>query len=177
MFDVAWRLGATMAVLAALALLGLNVGCNPEVYPVDGAWGQTPQVQITSYLAAIARGSPQEALALWAPAAESSAPLQARRALITDELLTHGPLLEYRLLDVEWWRTRDPPAAIDNQDEAGGARVRVAIGSSGRPERVYWFDLLVAAGHWGEAADQPEKQWAIVDIYPEGAAPLAWAWD
>jgi hypothetical protein len=52
MLDVAWRLGATLAALAGLAFLGSNVSCNPEFYLVDGAWGQTPQVQIASYLAA-----------------------------------------------------------------------------------------------------------------------------
>jgi hypothetical protein len=176
MLDVAWRLGATLAALAALAFLGSNVSCNPEFYLVDGAWGQTPQVQIASYLAAVAGGNRQEALDLWSPAGGSSAPLQARRASVTDELLIHGPDLEYRVLDVEWWRTRDQPAAIDEPDDAGGARVRVAIGSRGRPERVYWFDLLVSGGHQ-EAADPPGEQWAIVDVYLEGAAPLAWAWD
>jgi hypothetical protein len=177
MLDVAWRLGATLAALAVLAFLGSNVSCNPDIHLADGAWGQTPQVQIASYLAATAGGDRQEALALWAPAGECSAPLQARRASVTDELLTYGPNLEYRILGVEWWRTRDEPGAIDDPDEAGGARVRVAIGSKGRPERVYRFDLLVSGDHREEAADQPLQQWAIVDVYPEGAAPLAWAWD
>jgi hypothetical protein len=175
MLDLAWRLGATLAALAVLAFLGSNVSCNPDIHLVDGAWGQPPQVQITSYLAAIAGGNRQEALALWAPAGEFSAPLQARRASVTDDLLTHGPYLEYRILDVEWWRTWDEPGAIDDPDEAGGARVRVAIGSRGQTESVYRFDLLVADGHRGEAADQPLSQWALVDVYPEGAAPLAWA--
>jgi hypothetical protein len=177
MLDVAWRLGATLAALAVLAFLGSNVSCNPPSHPADGAWGQAPQVQIASYLAAIAGGNRQEALALWAPAGESSASLQARRASVTDELLTYGPNLEYRLLDVEWWRTWDKPAAIDDPDEAGGARVRVAIASRSQSEKVYRFDLLIAVGHREEAADQPVRQWALIDVYPEGAAPLAWAWD
>jgi hypothetical protein len=177
MLDLAWRLGATLAALAVLAFLGSNVSCTPEFYLVDGAWGQTPQVQIARYLAAIAGGNREEALALWAPAGGPSAPLQVRRASVTDELLTYGPHLEYRLLDVEWWRTGDQPAAIDDPGEAGGARVRVAIGSGGRTERVYRFDLLVAGGHREDPADPPGEQWAIVDVYPEGAAPLAWAWE
>jgi hypothetical protein len=177
MLDVAWRLGATLAALAVLAFLGSNVSCNPDIYLADGAWGQAPQVQITSYLSAIARGDRQEALARWAPAGECGAALQARRSSVTDELLTYGANLEYRILDVEWWRTWDEPGTIDDPDEAGGARVRVAIGSNGRPERVYRFDLLVAGGHEEEAADPPVRQWAIVDVYPEGAAPLAWAWE
>lgn len=177
MLDVAWRLGATLAALAVLAFLGSNVSCSPEFYLADGAGGQAPQVQIASYLAALAGGDRQEALALWAPAGEASAPLQARRASVTEELLAYGPDLEYRLLEVEWWRTEDQPAAVGDPGEAGGARVRVAIGSRGRPERVYRFDLLAAAEHTGEAADQPVRQWAIVDVYPEGAAPLAWAWE
>ena len=177
MLDVAWRLGATLAALAVLAFLGSNVSCSPDIYLADGAWGQAPQVQITSYLAAIAGGDRQEALALWAPAGECGASLQARRASVTDDLLAYGPDLEHRILDVEWWRTRGEPGAIDSPDEAGGARVRVAIGSRDRPEKVYRFDLLVSGSHPGEAADQLVRQWAIVDVYPEGAAPLAWAWE
>jgi hypothetical protein len=97
---------------------------------------------------------------------------------VTDELLTYGPNLEYRVLDVEWWRTGDQSAAIDEPDDAGGARVRAVIGSRDRSERVYWFDLLVSAGHREAAlADPPGEQWTIVDVYLEGTAPLAWAWD
>jgi hypothetical protein len=177
MLDVAWRLGATLAALAVLAFLGSNVSCNPEFYLVDGAERQAPQLQIANYLAAIAGDNRQAALALWAPAGESRVRLQARRASVTDELLTYGPTLEYRFLCVEWWHTGDKPAAIDDPDEAGGARVRVAIASRSHPEKAYRFDLLMAAGHREETADQPVRQWALVDVYPEGAAPLAWTWE
>jgi hypothetical protein len=35
----------------------------------------------------------------------------------------------------------------------------------------------VPGGYWGDAAGNPLRDWAIVDIYPEGLQPLAWvAW-
>jgi hypothetical protein len=177
MLDLAWRLGATLAALAVLAFLGSNVSSNPDSHLVDGAWGRTPEVQIASYLAAVAGGTRLEALSLWALAGESNAPLQARRASITDELLAYGPRLEYRVLDVAWWRTCCEPGAIDDPDEADGARVRVAVGGGGRTERVFFFDLLMPGTFGGQTMDQPDRQWIIVDVYPEGEAPLAWVWE
>jgi hypothetical protein len=175
MLDLAWRLGATLAALVILAFVGSNVGSNPDTHLVDGAWGRTPEMQITSYLAAVAGGNRPEALARWAPADASNAPLQARRASITDELLAYGAQLEYRVLDVAWWRTCCEPGTVGDPDEAGGARVRVAVGGGGRPEWIFLFDLLVPGTSGGQTADQPDRQWIIVDVYPEGEAPLAWA--
>jgi hypothetical protein len=136
--------------------------------------GQTPQAQIEGYLAAIAEGNRQAALALWLPS-KPPAP-QARRESVTDELLSYGAGLAYQTLDIEWWRTCCEPGVIDDPANAGFARVRVAVSGEGKPEAVYLFDVLVPDGYWGDAAGNPVRHWVIVDVYPEGAAPLFWTW-
>ena len=54
--------------------------------------------------------------------------------------------------------------------------MRVAIWGEGQAEEIYLFDLLVPGGPRGTAAGYPLREWAIVDIYAEAAAPLAWTW-
>ena len=176
MQDFAWRAGLTLTVLAALAIVGLGAGCMPAHQLAEQVLGQTPQAQIAAYLAAIARGDEQEALALW-PAAESPGDvLNARRRVVADDLLAYGPLLEHRILDIVWWRTCCEPAVIDDPAAAGGARVRVAVRGGDR-SGVYLFDLLVPGGYWGSAAGDPIREWKLVDIYPDGETALVWTWE
>lgn len=174
MRDVLWRIGFTLTALTVLAVLGGSAGCSMDGRIVEQLTGENPQARIDQYLAAVAKGARQEALALWSPEGTSNATLEARREEVTDELLAFGAHLEYRILDVEWWRTCCEPGVIDDPDEAGGARIRVAISGKDRREKVYIFDLLVPGGYWGAAAGHPVRQWAIRDLYPEGAAPLIW---
>jgi hypothetical protein len=162
---VLWRVGLTLTALMAVAILGSSV---------EQALGHTPRARIEAYLAAVAEANRQAALALWSPKGTPNTALEARREAVTDALLASGPGLEHRILDAEWWRTCCEPGVIDDPDRAGGARIRVAISSKGQPERIYVFDLLVPGGYWGAAAGNPVRQWAIRDVYPEGAAPLAW---
>lgn len=176
MRDIVWRVGLTLAALALLSILGLNVSCGAANQLLEQALGQTPQALIARYLTAIAAGDRQSALASWSPPEMPNAALLARRQATTDELLAYGPRLEYRVLDVVWWRTCCEPGVIDDADEAGGARVRIALTGRDRPEKVYVFDLLVPGGYWGAAAGYPVREWAIVDLYPEEAGPLAWPW-
>jgi hypothetical protein len=176
MEGVGWRIGFTMAALAMLALLGQNTSCSSSHRLVEQVLGQTPGAQIASYLAAIAEGDRQRALALWPVAETPDAALAARRASITNELLAYSPRLEHRILDVVWWRTCCEPGVIDDPGEAGGARVRVTVSGGNQLAAVYVFDLLVPGGYWGAAAGYPVRHWDIVDIYPEGAAPLVWIW-
>jgi hypothetical protein len=95
---------------------------------------------------------------------------------MTDELLALGPTLEYRILEVEWWRACCEPGVIDDPRNAGAARVWVAVNEQGSTEVVYVFDVLVPGGYWGEAMGNPVRQWAIVDIYHQGQEPLVWIW-
>jgi hypothetical protein len=174
MQGVGWRIGFTLAALAVLALLGQNTSCSSSHRLVEQVLGQTPEAQIVSYLAAIAEGDRQRALALWPEAGTPGAALAARRVSITNELLAYGPRLKHRILDVVWWRTCCEPGVIDDPGEAGAARIRVSVSSGNQLAAVYVFDLLVPGGYWGAAAGYPVRRWDIVDIYPEGADPLAW---
>ncbi len=174
MRDVAWRLGLTLTALTVLTILGPNFSCGTGNRLVERVTGQTPHAQIAAYMAAIASGDRQAALVVWTLLDPSNADLVARREAITDLLLAIGPQIEYRILDTEWWRTCCEPAVIQNPDEAGGASVRVAISGPSLPEAVHIFDVLVPGGYWGEAMGSPVRHWAIVDVYPEAEAPLAW---
>jgi hypothetical protein len=158
----------------AVAILGSGAGHSPVGRLAERAQGQTPQALIERYLAQITEGNRQAALALWSPGGTPNTALEARRESVTDALLTSGPTLAHRILEAEWWRTCCEPDVIDDPNEAGGARIRVAISGRDQPETVYVFDLLVPGGYWGAAAGYPARQWAIRDVYPEGAAPLAW---
>jgi hypothetical protein len=176
MRDITWRTGFTLLALAVLAMLGSNAsGCTTH-HLIEQALGQTPQDQIDQYLATLAKGDRQAALALWLPPGTPDVALQTRRQSVTDELLAYGPRLEHRVLDLVWWRTCCEPAVIDDPVEAGGVRARVAIRGERLMESIYIFDLLVPGGYWGAAAGYPVREWAIVDIYPESAAPIAWTW-
>ena len=174
MRDISWRMGLTLMTLTALAIVGLNASCSPAHHLLEEALGRTPRHQIAGYLSAIARGDRSAALEHWPAPVSSDSGLMARRDLVTDTLLDHGRSLEYRVLDTVWWRTCCEPAVIDDQAQAGGARVRVAIGNGYEPESTYTFDLLVPGGYWGDAAGNPLRDWEIVDVYAEDMQPLAW---
>ncbi len=174
MQSVLRRSGFTLTALVILAVLGPAAGCSVDNRLFEQALGRTPQVQIEQYLAALARGDRQAALALWSPLGTPNVTLEGRRESVTNDLLAYGPHLEHQLLEIEWWRTCCEPAVIEDASEAGGARVQVAISQGGRSQKVYTFDLLVPGGYWGAAAGNPIRQWAIVDIYPDGDAPLVW---
>lgn len=176
MRDIAWRIGLTLTSLAVLAVLGPTVSCSTAHHLLERALGRTPQAQIEQYLTAINKGDRRTALRFWSPPDQSNVALADRRQSVTDSLLAYGPYLEHRVLDVVWWRTCCEPGVITNPDEAGGARVQVAIHGNDQPEAVFFFDLLVPGGYWGAAAGYPVREWVIVDIYPETKDPLAWSW-
>lgn len=48
--------------------------------------------------------------------------------------------------------------------------------SGNQPGAIYVFDLSVPGGTWGAAMGRPVRDWAIVDLVPEGAWPLAGKW-
>lgn len=175
MRDITWRTGFTLVALAILVMMGSNTSGSSTHYLIERILGQTPQNQINRYLAALSKGNRQAALALWLPPATSELALQTRRQSVTDDLLAYGPRLEHQVLDSVWFRTCCEPAVIDDPAEAGGVRARVAIRGE-HLENIYMFDLLVPGGYWGAAAGNPVREWVIVDIYPESAAPLAWMW-
>ena len=177
MRDLTWRMGFTVLALTALAVIGLNASCSPAYQLLEQALGRTPQREIAGYLEATAEGDRSAALAFWSEPAPGDHDLQGRRDSVTDTLIALGPRIDHRVLDVEWWRTCCQPGVIDDPAQAGGARVRVAIGSGAGAEATYLFDLIVPGGYWGNVAGDSLRDWAIVDIYPEGMPPLGWvAW-
>jgi hypothetical protein len=184
MRDVLWRMSFTLAALAVLLLLGPGVSCNLDNRLLEGLRGPTPQSEIRHYLAAIAEGDRQAALALWLAPAPVGNELQARRTEMTEELLGYGPRLEYRVLDVEYLASCCNPDASVDPENAKVARFRVAISGEDRPETLYLFDIAVpdlasglrSGGKAREAAGQARERWAIVDVYPQDATPLAWIW-
>jgi hypothetical protein len=174
MRDVAWRTGLTLTALCLLVILGPGISCGSGHRLVEQIMGQTPQAQISTYLTAIARNDRQAALDAWTNSASSNTELQVRRELVTDALLASGPQIEYRILDIKWYRTCCEPARIQDPDQAGGASIRVSIKGQNLPETIHVFDILVPGGYWGDAMGNPIRHWAIVDVYPETEAPLGW---
>ena len=176
MRDIWWRMGFTVTALMLLALVGPGIGCSGGNQILERVLHRTPQVQIERFLAALTRGDRSAALELWWPEEMPNEALEARRTAVIDELLAYGDGLAYEILGVEWWRTCCEPAIIDDPNQAGAARFRVAIGSASKPADVYLFDLLVPGGYWGDAAGNPLRTWVLADVYPQGEAPLAWTW-
>ena len=174
MRDITWRMGFTLIILTALAVLGLNASCSSAHHLLEQALGHTPQHQIAGYLEAVARGDRTTALELWPVPGSYNHGLADRRDSVTDRLIAYGPGLENQVLETVWWRTCCEPAVIDDPAQAGGARVRVALSSGHGSEIIYIFDLLVPGGYWGDAAGNPIRDWEIVDVYTEGMRPLAW---
>jgi hypothetical protein len=101
MRDLAWRIGLTLAVLAALVIVALNSSCSPVQHLLEQALGQTPRAQIAAYMTAIAGGDRRAALDLWMEPGTSNPALVARRQSVTDDLLAYGSRQSHRVLDVE----------------------------------------------------------------------------
>jgi len=175
MRDVMGRIGFTLTLLLLLVVAGPRASCNGANQLVERLLARTPQAQVERFLAAVARGDRQAALDLWWPEGASDEAMEARREATVDTLLAYGPDLEYQVLEVEWWRTCCEPGILDDPGQAGAARFRVALRSDDT-KAVYRFDVLVPGGYWGDAAGNPVRTWALVDVYPEGAAPLVWTW-
>jgi len=176
MRDVAWRMGFTLTALVMLATVGPALSCDTAHHLLERALGKTPEAQVRRYLAAISKGDRQAALSVWSPPATPNTVLEARRAAVTDALLSYGLDLQYQVLDIVWWRTCCEPGVIKDPNEAGGANIWVAIQRAGQPETVYLFDVLVPGGYWGAAAGSSIRNWTLVDVYPEEADPIAWPW-
>jgi hypothetical protein len=176
MRDVVWRAGFTLMALMGLATLGSNISCGVGNRLVEQALGRTPQAAIARYLHAITEGDRQGALDLWSLDGSPTVDLKARRQSVTDALLAYEPNPKHVVLELEWWSTCCEPGVIDDPDQAGGVRARVAVSSEHKPVMVYRFDLLVPGGYWGDAAGNPVRRWILVDVYPDKEAPLTWPW-
>jgi len=168
-----WRMGLTLALLLALLAIGVNASCSTQGVVVGAANGRAPAAQVSGFLGAIAEGDRLRAVSFWVDLGASPA-LAVRREMTTDDLLAYGPRLEYHVVGVEWWRTSATPAKVDDPSLAGGARLQVAISSDAKTLQIYHFDLLIREEANGTGNGR--RHWVVIDVYPDGAAALAWPW-
>jgi len=173
-----------MVVVLGMAFMAFALWWLPDMFApvlgpvnrlVERVSGETPQAKVSSYLALVARGDRDKALALW-PANERLGPeYEVRRHSVTTELEALGPELSHRVLKIEWWTNCCEPQVITDSRGAGFARLWVEV-SGGNESRQYIFDLLVRGSYWGEMKGYPVRHWQILEVYPEGEEPLVWGW-
>jgi hypothetical protein len=96
MRDVVWRAGATLTALVALLFLGPVVSSNFDNRLVEQFRGQTPQAQIALYLAAVAEGDRQAAMALDLRAGSCSRLSEGHRRAVTGDPLAMAPAWSIR---------------------------------------------------------------------------------
>ncbi|MFQ5885997.1 MAG: hypothetical protein ACE5II_02040, partial [Anaerolineae bacterium] len=179
-----WSLVGSLVVILGIAFVAFALCFIPDMYApvlgpvnrlVERVIGETPQAKVSSYLALVARGDRDEALALW-PASEWPGPeYEERRHSATAELEALGPELSHRVLEIEWWGTCCEPHIITNSREAGFARLWVEV-SGGDEARRYVFDVFTRFGYGGRMEGYPVRRWQILDVYPVGEEPLYWRW-
>ncbi len=180
-----WSLTGAVVVVLGLAFTAFVLWLDPSLFApvlgpvnrlVERVSGETPQAKVSSYLALVARGERDEALALW-PANEWPGPeYEARRHSVTREIEELGPDLSHWVMKIEWWGTCCEPHIITDSREAGFARLWVEV-SGGNEPRQYVFDVLAPGGCcWGGMTGYPVRHWQILEVYPEGEEPLAWRW-
>lgn len=176
--------GAVVVVLG-IAFMALALWWLPDIYApvlgpanrlVERAIGETPQAKVASYLALVARGDRDGALALW-PVDERLGPeYEERRHSVTTELERLGPDLSHQVLEIEWWSTCCEPGVITDSRGAGFARLWVEVSGDGEA-RQYVFDVLVRGGaYWGRMEGYPVRRWQILDVYPVEEGSLVWGW-
>ena len=164
----------------ALCYLPLCLMFAPVLGPVnrlvERVSGETPQAKVSSYLALVARGDQDRALALWPANERLGAEYEARRHSVTTKLEALGPELSHRVVKIEWWSTCCEPNIITDSRGAGFARLWVEV-SNGNEPRQYVFDVLGQGGScWGEMEGYWVRRWRILEVYPTGEEPLYWRW-
>lgn len=179
-----WSLAGSVVVVLGLAFTAFVLWLDPSVFApvlgpvnllVERVIGETPQAKVSSYLALVARGEQDKALALW-PASEWLGPeYEARRHSVTTELERLGPELSHQVLEIEWWSTCCEPNIITDSRGAGFARLWVEV-SGGDEARRYVFDVFTRFGYGGRMEGYPVRRWQIVEVYPAGEGPLYWRW-
>lgn len=179
-----WSLAGSLVVVLGIAFMAFVFWWLPEIFApvlgpvnhlVERVSGETPQAKVSSYLALVARGERDKALALWPANEWPGAEYEARRHSVTTELERLGPELSHQVLKIEWWGTCCEPHITTDSRGAGFARLWVEV-SGGNEPKQYVFDLFVPGGYWGWMEGYPVRHWPIVDIYPAGEEPLVWRW-
>ena len=177
-----WSLAGSLVVALGIAFIAFALWLLPDMYApvlgpvnrlVERVSGETPQAKVASYLALVARGDWDGALALWPANERLGSEYEVRRHSVTTELERLGPELSHRVVKIEWWSTCCEPHIITDSREAGFARLWVEV-SGGGEARQYVFDVFTRFGYGGRPDGYPVRRWQIVDVYPAGAGPLVW---
>jgi len=179
-----WSLAGSVVVVLGIAFVAFALCFIPDMYApvlgpvnrlVERVSGETPQAKVSSYLALVARGDGDEALALWPASERLGLEYEVRRHSVTTELGTLGPELSHRVVKIEWWGTCCEPHIITDSREAGFARLWVEV-SRGDEARRYVFDVFTRFGYGGWMEGYPVRHWRIVEVYSAGEEPLYWRW-
>jgi hypothetical protein len=103
--------------------------------------------------------------------------LQERRESVTEELLAMGVGLRYDVAGVEWWRNCCEPGPIDSPENAGVARLHLALtGEQDSRVQYYVADVSTTGPYWGLAGGDPIRRWRLLDVYRQGERPLGFPW-
>lgn len=173
---LAGLLGTGILAVAFVYLGGLDWVLFQTHTTVERLLGETPQKKVEAYLTFVRRGDRSTALICW-PANQRHQRLgeeyEARRQQVTDELLSFGSSLRYRIVGVEWWRNCCEPGPIDDPGLAGVARMWIQVAGNKGQAALYTFDVITTHGYWGPAGGNPVRRWVLRDIYREDESPLA----
>lgn len=182
---VAKLVGIVFIFVAGLAVgaagLWLIVQHNDGLrdYLLEHPVGDQPQARVAGFMRAIARGDESAARQLWEIDDRSSegtqSELAARREEVIAALTAAGISPDYKILEVEWWTTCCEPSVTCDARNAGGARLRVQFLTQDGLPVSYMFDIFAREQpYWGDAAENPPRDWVIRDVYPYQQAPLFW---
>jgi len=180
-------LAGALVVILGIAFVAFALCFIPDMYApvlgpvnrlVERVIGETPQAKVSSYLALVARGDRDKALALWPANERLGSGYEARRHSVTRGFEELGPELSHRVLEIEWWGTCCEPHIITDSREAGFARLWVQMSRANEARLyTYVFDVLAPGGCcWGRMEGYPVRHWQILDVYPAGEEPLVWGW-
>jgi hypothetical protein len=157
---IALGIAGAVALLAAIVVI---------VRPFD-----TPQRQVDAYLAATAAGDEAAALRAWAVFTGGIHPLPAllaRRTELTAELAAKRVGTTHTIRSIEWWRTCCEPGPIDDQRNAGLARVHVTASDPNGASYELVFEVFVKKVNWsGDAGGDTVRDWTLYEVHRETEA-------
>jgi len=128
-----------------------------------------PRTTVERYLHEIRNGDIAAANGHWI----ASGAIRERRERVSGELQSFGPELEFHIVDMQWWRICCWRERIEDPNDAGMARITVAVSGGGKQPRRYVFDVVATHPHSGPLNGTGLRRWILRDVYAEGEDPLA----
>ena len=132
----------------------------------------TPERRVATYLSATSSGNESAALDSWVPYPGTvliSDELRARRTDLTHELTASHVGRTYAIRSVDWWRTCCEPGLINDERNAGLARMHVvAADQAGNEQRLVFEVWVKKLTWWGDAAGETVKDWTLYEVHREG---------